>query len=282
MSYEGPIRAAEPIAIQPRDRRFSRTPLSDRWWLNGDPVATAFYNALSVSFPYGEAFFIETLRHFRNQVEPKLGAEIDAFIKQELVHAREHLALNRRVTEAGYDVTSLETRVDTRLKLLRTKSRLAGLAGTIALEHITAVFAREILSDPRHMAGAEPEIIKLWRWHCIEEIEHKGVAYDAWLEVTRNWSPFQRWSLRSKVMLFITRRFLWDRLVGTMELLRQDGITGPKALLNVFWFGLARPGMVRRIMQGWVAFFRPTFHPWDHDERQLIEAALAIDPMPPH
>ena len=198
------------------------------------------------------------------------------------MHAREHLALNRRVTEAGYDVSALENRVDARLKLLRSKGKIAGLAGTIALEHITAVFAREVLSNPRHMAGSDPEIAKLWRWHCIEEIEHKGVAYDAWLHVTRDWSPVRRWWLRSKVMLFITRRFLWDRLVGMMELLAQDGISGPRALLAAFWFGLARPGMIRGILQGWVAFFRPNFHPWDHDERHLIEAALAIDPMPPH
>ncbi|MGE3746674.1 MAG: metal-dependent hydrolase [Sphingomonadaceae bacterium] len=282
MSFEGPITAAHPVAIQPRNRRFSRTSLAERWWLNGDPIATAFYNSLSASFPYGEAFFIETLRHFRDGAEPKLAAEIDAFIKQELTHAREHLALNRRVTDAGYDVTSLEARVDGRLKLLREKGRIAGLAGTIALEHITAVFARGILADPRHMKGADPEIAKLWRWHCIEEIEHKGVAFDAWLHATRDWSGWKRWWLRSRVMLFITRRFFWDRICGTMELLRQDGITGPKAAIAACWYGIVRPGMGRFILQGWLAFFRPNFHPWDHDERALIEAAAAIDPMPGH
>lgn len=272
MSYLGPIDAAEAVAIQPRDERFSRTPLERRWWLDNDPVATAFYNAMSASFPHGEAFFIETLRHFRKDADPRLAAEIDSFIKQELAHAREHLALNRRITKSGYDVSPLEDRVDSRLKLLRQRGPIAGLAGTIALEHITAIFAHQVLANPRHMRGADPEVAILWRWHCMEEVEHKGVAYDAWIQATRDWSKWKRWSVRSKMMLFITRRFLWDRWCGTMELLRQDGITGPRAWFAGFWLGFVRPGMIRQILSGWAHFFRPGFHPWQHDDRHLIES----------
>jgi predicted metal-dependent hydrolase len=277
MSFMAPIGAPEQVAIKPRDRRFSRTPLAERWWLGGDAVATAFYNAMSASFPHGEAFFIETLRHFRDKVEPALAAEIEAFIKQELVHAREHLALNRRVTDTGYDVAPLETRVETRLKLLRTKGPIVALAATIALEHLTAVFAHEVLADRRHMAGADPELAQLWRWHCIEEVEHKGVAFDAWRHITRDWTPWRRWLVRSKVMILVSRRFFYDRWCGTMELLRQDGITGPKARMAAIWFGLARPGMVLRMIQGGCGFFKPGFHPWDHDNRHLIP-----DSVPAH
>ena len=271
MSYLGPIDAADTVAIQPRDERFSRTPLEHRWWLDNNAVATAFYNAMSASFPRGEAFFIETLRHFRKDAGPRLAAEIDGFIKQELTHAREHLALNRRITESGYDVGPLEDRVESRLKLLRQRGPIAGLAGTIALEHITAIFAHQVLANPRHMRGADPEVAQLWRWHCMEEVEHKGVAYDAWIHATRDWSKWRRWSVRSKMMLFITRRFLWDRWCGTMELLRQDGVTGPRAWFTGFWFGFVHPGMVRQILRSWAHFFRPAFHPWRHDDRYLIE-----------
>lgn len=279
MSYLGPIEAAEAVAIQPRDERFSRTPLEHRWWLAGDAVGTAFYNAMSASFPYGEAFFIETLRYFRKDVDSRLAAEIDGFIKQELAHAREHLALNRRINRSGYDVTALEKRVDSRLKLLRQKGPITGLAGTIALEHITAIFAHEVLANPRHMQGADPEVALLWRWHCMEEVEHKGVAYDAWIHATRDWSKWKRWSMRSKVMLFITRRFLWDRWCGTIELLRQDGITGPRAWFAALWFGLVRPGMMRQILRSWAQFFRPGFHPWHHDDRHLIADMPALKAM---
>ncbi|HTG38973.1 metal-dependent hydrolase, partial [Sphingomonas sp.] len=54
------------LTITPRDVRFGRDDQPARWWLDGDPIATAFYNALSVTFPKGEAFFIDSVRKFRD------------------------------------------------------------------------------------------------------------------------------------------------------------------------------------------------------------------------
>ena len=53
------------LTITPRDRRFVDKVQPARWWNGGDPVATAFYNALSATFPKGEAFFVESVRQFR-------------------------------------------------------------------------------------------------------------------------------------------------------------------------------------------------------------------------
>jgi len=60
-----PVSSATPTpkdhGITPRDLRFGRDAGHDagRWWLNDDPIVTAFYNASSLTFPRGEAFFIE-------------------------------------------------------------------------------------------------------------------------------------------------------------------------------------------------------------------------------
>src|SRR5690606_10071521 len=64
------------LTITPRDRRFGRGSAQARWWMGGDPVATAFYNALSATFPKGEGFFVEAVRNFREGADPKLAAEI--------------------------------------------------------------------------------------------------------------------------------------------------------------------------------------------------------------
>src|SRR3712207_3227919 len=64
------------LTITPRDRRFGRGSRQERWWMGGDPVATAFYNALSATFPKGEAFFVESVRVFREGADPKLAGEI--------------------------------------------------------------------------------------------------------------------------------------------------------------------------------------------------------------
>jgi predicted metal-dependent hydrolase len=261
------------LTITPRDRKFGRGTSTQHWWNGGDPVATALYNALSATFPKGEAFFVESVRKFREGADARLAAEIKAFTTQEVMHSREHVAFNRRAHEAGYDLSKLEERVDFRLDLVRSKPPIASLAATMALEHFTAILAHELLKDPRHLAGADAETAAMWRWHAIEEIEHKGVAYDTWLHATKEWPRFTRWKVKAKVMLLVTRNFVVDRTLGTLELLRQDGITGPKAWARLFWFALVRPGMMRKVLGAWASYFMPGFHPWNHDDRALIAKA---------
>ena len=261
------------LTIVPRDRKFGRGAQTERWWLGGDPVGTALYNALSATFPKGEAFFVESVRAFRDGAPPKLAAEIKAFTTQEVMHSREHVQFNRRAHDAGYDMSALEERVDQRLAIVRARHPIACLAATMALEHFTAILAHELLSDPRHLAGADAETAAMWRWHAIEEIEHKGVAYDTWLHATKDWTRFRRWKVKSKVMLLVTKNFIVDRTRGTLDLLRQDGITGPKAWARFFWFAWIRPGVLRKILGAWASFFMPGFHPWKHDDRELIATA---------
>ena len=269
------------LTSTPRDRRFGRDSRTERWWNGGDPVATALSNALSATFPKGEAFFVESVRKFRDGADPKLAAEIKAFTTQEVMHSREHVQFNRRAHDAGYDLTKLEEQVDFRLDLVRSKPPIASLAATMALEHFTAILAHELLRDPRHLDQADAETAAMWRWHAIEEIEHKGVAYDTWLHATKDWPRSKRWKVKAKVMLLVTRNFVVDRTAGALELLRQDGITGPKAWARLFWFAYVRPGMIRKILGAWAGFFMPGFHPWNHDDRPLIAAAeqrLAAEP----
>src|SRR5215217_2359027 len=224
------------LTIVPRDRRFGRDAKTEHWWLGGDPVGTALYNALSATFPKGEAFFVESVRAFRDGADAKLAGEIKAFTTQEVMHSREHVQFNKRAHEAGYDLSPLERKVEERLALVRSKPPIASLAATMALEHFTAILAHELLDDPRHLAPADAETAAMWRWHAVEEIEHKGVAYDTWLHATKHWPRRKRWSVKAKVMMLVTRNFIVDRTTGTLELLRQDGITGPKAWARVFWF----------------------------------------------
>ena len=263
------------LTITPRDRRFGRGQDTSRWWLGGDPVATAFYNALSSIFPKGEAFFVESVRAFRDGTDAKLAGEIRAFVTQEVMHTREHVAFNRRVHDAGYDISRLEKAVDERLALLNGKPKIAALAATMALEHYTAILAHELLADPRHLAGADAETAALWRWHAIEEIEHKGVAFDTWMHATKDWPRFKRWQVKAKVMLLVTRNFVVDRTRGTLDLLAQDGLTGPRVWARFAWFALGRPGMMRKVLGAWASYFMPGFHPWTHDDRALIAQAEA-------
>jgi predicted metal-dependent hydrolase len=263
------------LTIVPRDRRFGRGGATARWWLGGDPYGTALYNALSATFPKGEAFFVESVRAFREGAEPKLAAEIKAFTTQEVMHSREHVAFNKRAVDAGYDLSRLHKAVDDRLAIVRAKHPIVSLAATMALEHFTAMLAHELLADSRHLQGADAETAALWRWHAIEEIEHKGVAYDTWMHATKSLTRYKRWSIKARVMLLVTKNFLVDRTRGALDLLAQDGITGPRAWWGIFWFAVGRPGMFRKVFAAWASYFLPGFHPWNHDDRALIARADA-------
>ena len=265
------------LSITPRDRRFGRDAATPRLWHGGRVEATAIYNALSTTFPKGEAFFVESVRAFRDGAPPKLAEEIKAFTTQEAIHSREHDAFNRRAVDAGYDLGKLETRVEERLAITKGRPPVVSLAATMALEHFTAILAHQLLANPRHLDGADKETADLWRWHAVEEIEHKGVAYDTWLNATRHWPRFKRWKLKARVMLLVTRNFLVDRTGGALELMRQDGVTGFRAsrlLLTYLW---VRPGMFRKIAGAWLKFFLPGFHPWNEDDRALIASYASVD-----
>ena len=256
-----------------RDRRFGRDCAQPRWWMGGDPIGTAFYNALSVTFPKGEAFFVESVKAFREGTPERLANEIRAFVKQEVNHSREHVAFNRRVVDAGYDVRELEEHVDQALALTNGRPKIANLASTMALEHFTAIIAQQLLANPRHLGSADEESRQLWRWHAMEEIEHKGVAFDTWMHATKSWSRWQRWKVKSLIMLVVTKNFTYHRARGMLELLRQDGMTGPRVWASLLWYALGNPGMARKIVVPWFSYFLPGFHPWKHDDRYLIQLA---------
>lgn len=257
-------------AIVPRDRRFCREDKPGRWWLRGDPLATSWHNALSVAFPKGEALFIEMVRAHRGGASEKLAAEIQAFIRQEANHTREHLVFNRAARDAGYDLSGIERRIDQRLAEIRERPPIVNLAASTMLEHLTALLARETLANPHYLGDCEGEPADLWRWHAVEEIEHKAVAYDTWLHATRNWSRWRRWSVKTYAGLVASRNFMFGRYTDTVELLEQDGLTGIKWKWRVVTYLLGKPGVLRRTWRHWISYFLPGFHPWQQDDRALI------------
>jgi predicted metal-dependent hydrolase len=267
------------LKITPRDRKFGRDEHLTRLWHGARVEATAIYNALSTTFPKGEAFFVESVRQFRDGAPPKLADEIKAFTTQEAFHSREHDAFNKRAIHAGYDISTLEAQVEKRLAITKGRPPIVSLAATMALEHFTAILAHQLLAQPSHLKGAEKETADLWRWHAVEEIEHKGVAYDTWQYATRDWPRWKRWKLKARIMLYVTRNFVVDRTAGALELMRQDGVTGLRAWATLLWYLWIYPGMFRKIAGAWFKFFLPGFHPWNEDDRHLLAGYDAGAPV---
>ncbi|MDZ7587950.1 MAG: metal-dependent hydrolase [Parasphingorhabdus sp.] len=260
------------MLIQSRNRNFAGAPLERRHWC-GDAYSTALYNALSTTFPRAERFFITTLRKFSDGVPDQLRREIQAFCQQEAVHSREHHLFNRALSGSDCDLSKLDARINMVIDRISKQPDIMQLCATMCIEHITAVMSRELIANPAHLAKADAEQRKLWLWHASEEVEHKGVAYDTWLHATQGWSRWRRWSTKATFMAKISMGFALNRSRGVVELLRQEGYSAPRAILGLAHYTLISPGMLRRTFPAWCEFFLPGFHPWNSDDRALINRA---------
>lgn len=258
------------LTIRPRDIAFGRGWPPARWWLGSNPIATAFFDTLSASFPQGERFFMDAVRRYRDVVDPKLAGQVAAFTAQEAVHSREHLVFNRHVAARGYDFSRLDSFLKERFDFGRKLPPLDQLCATIALEHFTAILAHAILAGGEELGGAPAEVRRMWQWHAIEEIEHKSVAFDTFLAATRGFSPFRRWRIRCVSMALTTIMFFQFVGFGVREFFRHDGIDGLRSWCALLSYLLIRPGIMRRVAPSYFAYYIPGFHPWRVDDRALI------------
>src|SRR3546814_7370820 len=98
------------LVIEKRNWKFGRDMLPRRWWHGGEPGRTAFYNALSSTFPVGERFFMSAVRHYRDDAPEPLREQIDDFIFQESTHSRseEHTSELQSLMRNSYAVFCLK------------------------------------------------------------------------------------------------------------------------------------------------------------------------------
>lgn len=239
-----------------------------KYWLDDHPFKTHLMNALSAVFPVGERFFIDSVRPYEDKItDPQLQQDVRTFIAQEAHHTKEHMALNQVLAKRGYDLEALVSHMQFKIDLVRRwRSKRSQLCFTVCVEHLTALLAHGLLGDPDFLAGASEEDKRIWRWHFSEEIEHKGVAYDVYVQ---NGGTYLH---RVYCMTETTVFFSLDIFILLLKLLRQDGhLTNRemwKSGLNYLW---GNPGVFRRLLPHYFAFYRRDFHPWEHDNRYLIE-----------
>lgn len=101
--------------------RSAQIPLP-RHWNGGDAFKTHLFDAMSVLFPDGERFFIDSVRQFRDRIDdPVLNEQIRGFIGQEGHHSREHLEYSQRLCDLGYDVERIEKPARTCIRYTQRK-----------------------------------------------------------------------------------------------------------------------------------------------------------------
>jgi predicted metal-dependent hydrolase len=260
----------EDVAVLPRNREYDIAQALATDWFDGHPFKTAWFNAMSITFPLGEKFFIDSVRHYQDRVEdPKLTEDIRGFCGQEGFHRREHQRYNETLCNArGYDLKLMEDRLESNIKrsykFLSARERLAL---TAAFEHITAIMAESALSEDNPMIDNAPRAMQaLWQWHAAEELEHKSVAFDVYRAVGGTEK------MRKRTMRQATFFLMVDVLMGVVHMLRKDGRMWDLGLWRQGWkFLFARDGILRRVWPAYKEYFTDGFHPWQRDTRPLLK-----------
>jgi predicted metal-dependent hydrolase len=256
------------------------TPLP-RHWAAGDAFRTALFNALSMSFPVGEQFFIDAVRRGVASLPESERATFDAplrgFVGQEATHRRIHERFNAHLERQGLHNTWAE-RARARLARFQGADARHAVAATAATEHFTAIFADWILRRPHLLTPGEARWQTLWLWHAAEESEHRSVAFDVYHALGGD----QRWRLRW--FRIATVYFLTDLLRQTLRNLHDDGeLLRWRTWRSAGSFLFGADGLLRVCLRPWRAYAKPDFHPRQQDDgpgRDWLRAhALAYTPV---
>jgi predicted metal-dependent hydrolase len=239
-----------------------------RYWHGGDIFKTTYMNALSSLFPEGERMFIDAVRDHRHLItDEKLLEQVKGFIKQEAIHGHEHSQFNKYLDKLGYPASKIEAFEKKEKSWMRKSiSARIRLAITSAVEHFTAIMADDILTNPKSTEGMDEKFKALWKWHAIEETEHKAVAFDVYQQTGGGYV------LRVFAMFMVTIMFCAKVSAVQAIYLWKDGkLFSPK----VWWQGLkmyfGKNSLIKNIWSDYVDYYRPSFHPWDHDNRALLQ-----------
>ncbi len=231
-----------------------------KYWYDGDPFKTRFFDAMSTLFPEGERFFIECVRDYREKVsDSRLQEQVRHFIFQEAQHGMQHDRYNERLAAQGIRTDIIEKRTHDTIRWWRAHiPKPLTLAMTAAAEHLTAIMAHAFLGNRELFSRVDSRMRALFYWHAIEEIEHKAVAYDV-MKGAAGVGYFTR------VLGMVLESILFPFFVFmTMNhMFKVDGLRPRwKIWLKGLWWLYGPRGVMTRLLPHYLAYYLPGFHPW--------------------
>lgn len=237
-------------------------------WYANDPYITSMLDSLSLLFPEGERFFVDSVKALRHHVrDAKLDAEVDGFIGQEAMHGKEHRAFNQMLLAQGFaSSVKLEQQLKWLLRTVRrTLPKRSQLAATCALEHFTAMMAEALLRHAGMRDGMHATMRPLWVWHALEESEHKAVAYDVYQAAGGGYFRRIGIMLLATVIFFAFTLWVQAHFLAERKLLWKPWRLARGAAHLWIW-----PGWFTRLVPVYVQYFKPGFHPNDRDNAALL------------
>lgn len=245
---------------------FTFTPDMELVFVKNDPEMSFTFLGAWIMLPYLEPYLIRTMRDALPAIrDPQLKEELKRFCAQEGEHFKQHAKANDliRALHPDYEaLRPLEAELDAELKeFTRSKPLAFNLAYAEGFESMTSAMARAQLEVGLYDRTDSP-LADLAKWHVMEELEHRCVAFDVYEHVAGNWfyrvrkslwaqSHYMGWVNRFKAVLKAPQAQLFARY-DTPELAaerkafnRRYLSLGLPRVLNTYmpWYNPAKVGL---------------------------------------
>lgn len=255
------------MKIETRRLQFCLPKDLPRHWNHDCPIKTHLLNAIAILAPAFERLAISSVIPYKNAALPSpLAEDLQGFIGQESAHGSEFIRYNQILKLQGYDTKKLEKANLKQFKWLSKKlSPKMHLSLTLAAEHLTAIISDLLLREPEWLAKAHPRCRALWRWHSIEEIEHKAVAFDLYHHIKGGYAAriLGMWMVTNMLGFLLARNYWYlikkDKLLFKLHFW--------KKCFQLCW---GKKGFLRKLILPYLSYFNPHFHPWKHNNQALI------------
>ena len=222
-------------------------------WCGNSKLSTRTCDAVSVLFPAWErAFAAVAMHHLPKVNDPALRARIEAFVAEEIAHAKAHDAYNARagITELA-DAEYRKTRA-----VHRKPGNKVWLGGMVSIEHFATCIGRLYLDAFKNQTGREH---KLFEWHSREEIGHKALAIDIWREMGYSGADLRAIARQNQA-------YVIKFIVGyTLQGFDPKSVSDWKDLAIWAW------RMTTKVFVPMLKIYLPNFHPNNVDDRRYLE-----------
>ncbi len=157
--------------------------LNPKWVPNNIPLAH-FFNGVSLIMPYLEPYLCRTNNEVRAHIhDQNLLEDIKGFNNQEFIHHACHRRINFLLRKNGYpEFEAVEKRNNEFYQRLSRRSLRTKLAYSAGFETMTQGFTKWLCGKRIALfANSCPYLTSFWLMHMVEEVEHKTVAFDAYM-----------------------------------------------------------------------------------------------------
>ena len=240
--------------------------------VKGDPLISYGLLGGSMTLPSLEPYLIRTMQAgLKLATDPRVRELMSLFSKQEGHHYRQHRKLNDVIRARRTEYQKLEA-IEAALesdyrRFSETKSLKFNLAYAEGFEAATMNMGRTLFELDFFSRMEEGPIHDLFRWHLVEELEHRTVAFEAYDHI------FGSYPYRLAVGFFGQRHFFGYVKRFAECLLAGDPEALPRAQAREKeWAECQRAG--RKLSRKLAPRLLATYAPWYHPRRIAMPPGL--------